>query len=85
VHQIGYVIEGHGEIWRAAAEEGGSVDLLWPGVGVDIPVGTSFQFRATGMDALKLVLLTMPSWPGPSEAVPVAGLWEAANHTGDRD
>jgi mannose-6-phosphate isomerase-like protein (cupin superfamily) len=76
VHELWYVIGGHGELWRAdpAGEE--RVDLLWPGVGVDIPTGCAFQFRVTGCEPLEMVLLTMPRWPGANEALPVTdGRW----------
>ncbi len=69
VHEIWYVVEGHGELWRAASLTGESVVPLWPGMGADIPPDTAFQFRATGVGPLRLVLLTMPSRPGSSEAI----------------
>jgi mannose-6-phosphate isomerase-like protein (cupin superfamily) len=76
IHEIWYVLEGHGELWRSSAEAGEKVELLWPGVAVDIPLGTSFQFRATGLDPLRMVLLTMPRWTGADEAIPVPqGYW----------
>jgi mannose-6-phosphate isomerase-like protein (cupin superfamily) len=76
IHEIWYVVGGHGELWRAAPDGTQRIDLLWPSVGVDIPTGCAFQFRATGSVALELVLLTMPRWPGPDEAVPVrTGRW----------
>jgi len=76
VHEIWYVTEGHGEIWRASPGAAESVDLLWPGVGVDIARGTLFQFRATGAGPLELVILTMPRWPGASEATAeLTGRW----------
>lgn len=78
VHEIWYVLEGHGELWRAAPDGQEEIALLWPGVGIDIPVGTSFQFRCTGIGPLRLVLLTMPRWPGPSEAQTVPGQWDEA-------
>ena len=79
VHEIWYVTEGHGELWRTSPNADESVVLLWPGVGVDIPTGTSFQFRATGAGPLGLVVLTMPSWPGRSEAIPEpVGRWNLA-------
>jgi mannose-6-phosphate isomerase-like protein (cupin superfamily) len=42
---------------------------------VSIPTGTHFQFRALGMDPLAAVGVTMPPWPGASEAYPVEGAW----------
>ena len=37
-----------------------------------IPLGTHFQFRSLGPGPLAAVAVTMPPWPGPDEAVPVA-------------
>ena len=73
VHEIWFVTGGHGELWRNSPDGTESVDLLWPGLGVNIVVGTAFQFRTTGADTLRIVMLTMPQWPGPSEAVSVSG------------
>ncbi len=46
-----------------------------PGVSLSIPVGVHFQFRATGERPLRLVIVTMPPWPGEDEAYRVAGRW----------
>ena len=71
------VPKGHGELWRSHPDSGESVAPLWPGVSADIPTGAAFQFRSTGVGPLKLVLLTMPRWPGPDEAVPAGpGHWQ---------
>ena len=78
VSQIWYVIDGHGEMWRAAPDGDEEIVPLRGGIGIDIPAGTSFQFRATGVDPLRVVVLTMPRWPGPSEAVPVPGPWNGS-------
>lgn len=72
VHEIWYTIAGHGELWRAS-DEGGHIDVLWPGVGVDIAPGVAFQFRTTGFEPLQLILLTVPKWPGPDEAINLDG------------
>ena len=77
VDEIWFVLSGRGEIWR---KQGGREDIvaLDPGVSVTIPVGTHFQFRASGDTALEAVGVTMPPWPGESEAVPVPGKWKAS-------
>ena len=62
VHEIWYVTEGHGELWRADDGEV-TTALLWPGIGFDIPADTSFQLRATGVGALGAVRLRMPTIP----------------------
>jgi len=72
VEELWYVLEGQGEIWRERAGEE-RVDQIRIGDSVRIPVGTSFQFRAAASANLKLLLATMPPWPGPQEAVQVQG------------
>lgn len=76
VDEIWFVLSGRGEIWR---KQGGREEIvaLEPGVSLTIPVGTHFQFRATGDKALTVVGVTMPPWPGDTEAVPVPGKWRA--------
>ena len=77
VDEIWFVLSGRGEIWR---KQGGREDIvaLEPGVSVTIPVGTHFQFRASGDTALEAVGVTMPPWPGDTEAVPVPEKWKAS-------
>lgn len=77
VHEIWFVTDGYGELWRLTPGGDESIVPLWPGVGLDIPTGTAFQFRTTGAEALRIVILTMPRWPRPSEALSVqAGPWQ---------
>jgi mannose-6-phosphate isomerase-like protein (cupin superfamily) len=73
VEELWYVTAGQGEIWRKLGDEE-TVTPLTPGVSIAIPTGASFQFRATA-DALDIVGVTMPPWPGPDEAYPVQGRW----------
>jgi mannose-6-phosphate isomerase-like protein (cupin superfamily) len=77
VDEIWFVLSGRGEIWR---KQGNREDIvaLEPGVSVTIPVGTHFQFRASGDTALEAIGVTMPPWPGDTEAVPVPGKWKAS-------
>ena len=49
---------------------------LESGVCLTIPLGTHFQFRSLGDQALAAVSITMPPWPGDGEAVVVLGTWE---------
>ena len=74
VEEVWYCVSGNGELWRSDGVHEEVVQLA-PGTSVSIPVGVSFQFRANASEALELVLVTMPPWPGASEAVPVAGHW----------
>ena len=75
VEEIWYIVAGQGEMWRAqdGREE---VTALEPGLCLTIPLGTRFQFRATGDTPLAAVAITMPPWPGEDEAVFVDGKWE---------
>jgi mannose-6-phosphate isomerase-like protein (cupin superfamily) len=74
VEEIWFFLSGNGEMWRRqnGIEEVVSVDA---GVSLTIPVGTQFQFRAFGSEPLKAIAITMPPWPGPSEAYAVMGSW----------
>ncbi len=75
VEEIWYVIAGTGELWRRQRDRE-TVVALAPGVCATIPVGTSFQFRASGPGSLEIVAVTMPPWPGDDEAEPVnPGAW----------
>ncbi len=75
VEEIWYVVAGEGEVWRRYKGED-SVTPVTPGVALTIPLGAQFQFRA-GDNGLCFVAVTMPPWPGPDEAVAVAGHWQA--------
>ena len=77
VEEIWYFVSGRGEVWRKrdGHEE---VAEVGPGVGLTIPVGTEFQFRA-GAEPLVFVLVTMPPWPGAAEATRVTDHWPDAS------
>ncbi|MFN0153628.1 MAG: cupin domain-containing protein [Gaiella sp.] len=75
VSEFWYVLEGHGEIWRDDGKES-NVTSLVPGTSIDIPVGTSFQYRNVSNMELKFICVTMPPWPGESEATYVEGVWQ---------
>ena len=68
-------VAGVGELWRASSSDE-SVIKLRMGVECEIPLGTRFQFRATGDSSLEIVIITTPPWPGEREAVPCEGKWE---------
>jgi mannose-6-phosphate isomerase-like protein (cupin superfamily) len=74
VEELWYVLTGSGEIWRSQGERV-EVTRLIPGIAVSIPLGTHFQFCNTGQDALDIVIVTLPPWPGMDEAVRVADHW----------
>jgi mannose-6-phosphate isomerase-like protein (cupin superfamily) len=74
VEELWYVIDGNGDVWRSRSGED-RIDPVRPGDSIRIPVGASFQFRATASADLELIITTMPPWPGPQEAIPTAGKW----------
>jgi len=75
VSEFWYVLEGHGEIWRDDGKEN-NITVLVPGTSIDIPVGTAFQYRNVSDVELKFICITMPPWPGESEATYVKGIWQ---------
>jgi mannose-6-phosphate isomerase-like protein (cupin superfamily) len=74
VEEIWLFLSGQGEMWR---KQGGREEIvpLERGVCLTIPLGTHFQFRATGHEPLSAVGVTMPPWPGEGEASVVPGPW----------
>jgi len=75
VEEIWYILSGHGEMWRSDGTREVTA-LLRPGVCLTIPVGTVFQFRAMPDEPLAAVAVTMPPWPGESEAETISGKWK---------
>lgn len=75
VSEFWHVLAGRGEIWRRDGTEQ-RVTALVPGVSIDIPVGTEFQYRNTGTEVLQFICISMPRWPGDQEASFVPGPWE---------
>jgi mannose-6-phosphate isomerase-like protein (cupin superfamily) len=74
VEEIWFFIEGYGEFWRKQGDNE-EVTRVEPGICISISPEVSFQFRSLGSKALKSIIVTMPPWPGPQEAVPVKGRW----------
>ena len=75
VSEFWYILEGHGEIWRDDGKESSVTDLL-PGISIDILVGTAFQYRNVSDEDLKFICVSMPRWPGDSEATFIKGIWK---------
>ena len=75
VSEFWYVLEGKGEIWRRTGDDE-RVTSLVPGVSIDIPVGTAFQYRNVGNVPLKFICISMPPWPGDHEASHLDGMWQ---------
>ncbi len=74
VEEIWFFTAGRGEMWRQLGEQE-EIVAVGPGVCITIPVGTRFQFRALGDEALVAIGITMPPWPGPGETLDVTGPW----------
>jgi mannose-6-phosphate isomerase-like protein (cupin superfamily) len=74
VEELWFFLSGRGEMWRGDGERESTV-AVGPGISIDIPLGTAFQFRALGDEALRAVGVTMPPWPGEGEAIPADGPW----------
>jgi len=75
VEEVWFVLSGRGELWRSqfAREE---VVVLEYGICVTLPLGTHFQLRASQTDAVAIVAITIPPWPGNDEVEFVQGPWE---------
>jgi mannose-6-phosphate isomerase-like protein (cupin superfamily) len=78
VEEVWFVVAGRGEMWRKQGEREETVPLE-PGVCLTIPRGTHFQFRASALEAVSAIGVTMPPWPGEGEAVKVVGPWSPSN------
>lgn len=74
VEEVWHFLSGRGELWRASGDVEEEL-LVHPGMSVTIPLGTRFQFRTVGGEALVFVLVTTPPWPGDDEAVHVTDHW----------
>lgn len=74
VSEFWHVLSGEGRIWRRD-ETDEETTVLAPGVSIDIPVGTAFQYRCTGEDPLEFLCVSMPRWPGDQEATIIEGPW----------
>lgn len=75
VEEVWYFIQGRGQVWRSREGTEVVVDVE-AGMSLSIEIGTQFQFRNTGDEDLCFVIVTMPPWPGESEAVRVADYWK---------
>ena len=77
VAEVWYFIKGRGQVWRKSDSAESVVDVQ-QGVSLSIEVGTHFQFRNTGDEALRFVIVTMPPWPGEQEAARVENYWNTS-------
>ena len=74
VDEMWFVVSGAGELWLKQ-ESRQEIVALEPGVCASLPRGTYFQFRASQGGTLAIVAVTIPRWPGDSEAELVDGPW----------
>jgi len=74
VEEVWYFLGGRGELWRSLAGSE-AVVAVTVGVTVSLPVGAAFQVRALGDAPLTALCVTVPPWPGATEAGAVAGPW----------
>jgi aspartate racemase len=81
VEEIWYFLRGSGEMWRRSGDDEEVVPVSG-GVCITIPLGTSFQFRASGDESLAAIGATIPAWPGEGEALIVSGPWESTVQPG---
>lgn len=77
VQEIWHVLEGDGEVWREDVEATVRVN---PGSCLTIMPKKSFQFRNLGDGPLRILISTMPPWPGPHEARDSSGPWSVERH-----
>jgi mannose-6-phosphate isomerase-like protein (cupin superfamily) len=81
VEEVWYFLSGAGEVWRRAGCQEEFVQVR-PGLALTIPLDTDFQFRTVGAEPLVFLIVTMPPWPGPDEAVFVEGRWAVGSAGG---
>ena len=76
VEELWYILSGKGEMWRKQGEHE-EITLLEAGLALSIPIGTTFQFRNIGTEALEFILVTMPPWAGPEDATLEENHWKS--------
>ena len=74
VDEAWYCLAGTGQVWRRCEGMESVLDVE-AGTALTIERGTHFQFRNTGDEALRFVIVTMPPWPGAEEARRVEDYW----------
>ncbi|MEZ5427096.1 MAG: cupin domain-containing protein [Pyrinomonadaceae bacterium] len=75
VEELWFFLEGRGEVYREGINNDEPTPVS-PGTSLVIPTGKAFQFRNTGDVPLRFMIVTMPPWPGETEAITdVKGKW----------
>ena len=77
VEEVWFFLKGRGQVWRKDDDQETVVDVE-PGLSLTIETGTHFQFRNTGDEDLRFIIVTMPPWSSDDEAVRVEDYWEVA-------
>jgi len=75
VEEMWFVKSGKGKIWRSNGDKKKEPIDLYEGLSIGIATGEKFQFKNTGNIPLKIIICSMPPWPGPDEAERVDGFW----------
>ena len=74
VDEAWYCLAGMGQVWRRCEGTESVLDVE-AGTALTIERGTHFQFRNTGDEGLRFVIVTMLPWPGAEEARRVEDYW----------
>jgi len=69
------VLDGRGDLWRAACGDGEVTELV-PGRCVAMPPATPFQYR-TGAQSLSFLVITAPCWKPEQWSRAARGRWSA--------
>jgi len=76
LEELWYFISGHGQMWRRLGSREEIVDV-GPGLCINIPAGTHFQFRSNTDEPLMAVGATMPPWTDSGDVYAVQAKWDA--------
>jgi len=74
VDELWYFLSGSGQVWRKFGQHEETIEAR-PGLSLNIPLGTTFQFYNNGSEPLCFVIVTIPPWPGENEAILQPGRW----------
>ncbi len=75
VEEIWFFLSGEGEVWRKMKNKEEVIPVI-KDMSITIPLGCHFQFKNTGKEPLRFIIVTMPPWPGVDEAEKVEGYWD---------
>lgn len=76
--EIWFVRSGRGQVWRCLEDQQEIVDVE-AGTCLSLPARTAFQFRTTGDQPFRFLIIQAPPWPQEEPAFKyVAGPWTPA-------